>query len=38
MSLNLNIHKFSIILAEYRRGEKFSPQLKQVINRSMQVF
>ena len=33
MILNLDIHKYEVIPAQNRRGEKFSPKLTQVINR-----
>ena len=33
MILNLDIHKYQVMLVQYRRGGKFSPKLKQVINR-----
>ena len=33
MILNLDIHKYQVMLAQFRRDEKFPPKLTQVINR-----
>ena len=33
MILNLDIHKYEVILAKNKRGEKLSPKLMQVISR-----
>jgi hypothetical protein len=33
MILNLGIHKYIVILSQYRRDEKCLPKLTQVINR-----